>query len=78
MSAKITFPEVEKLYGTPLDHVARPHQPFKLTTTHYIVGGVVICLAAYGAYCIIKDVKDKFDGTTDFKFSRKDKTKPEA
>lgn len=78
MSAKITFPEIEKLYGVPLDHVARPHQPFRLTTTHYIIGGVVICLAAYGTYCLIQDVSTKFGGGREFKFKAKDGRKPEA
>lgn len=78
MNAKITYPEIQKLYGTPLDHVARPHQPFKLSTTHYIVGGVIICLAAYGAYCIVKNVTTKLEGKPEFKFRHKDKTKPEA
>ncbi|MBN8693504.1 MAG: hypothetical protein J0L69_09925 [Bacteroidetes bacterium] len=78
MTAKITYPEIQKLYGVPLDHVAKPHQPFKLTTTHYVVGGVIICLAAYGAYCIFKDVSSKFEGKTEFKFRHKDKTQPDA
>lgn len=78
MTAKITYPEIQKLYGTPLDHVARPYQPYKLTTTHYVVGGVIICLAAYGAYCLIQDVSAKFDKGREFQFKHKDRTRPNA
>ena len=73
----IKYKEIIKEYGTPLNHLNRPYQPFKLKTVHYVVGGVIVGLAVYGAYRIIKDIKDQSNGAPAFNFKSK-QSKPEA
>ncbi|MBL7921158.1 MAG: hypothetical protein JNJ40_12645 [Bacteroidia bacterium] len=67
----ITYPQIQKIYGTPLEHLSRPHQPFKLKTGHYIAGGIIISLAIFGAYKIVSDFRDKPINNSVFKFKTK-------
>ena len=67
----ITYPEIIANYGTPIAHLNKPHQPFKLRTWHVLTGLAVIGLAGYGAYCLFGDVKDTFKGPNDFNFKQK-------
>lgn len=50
----ITYPELIKLFGTPVSKIPIPYQPFRFTKTHYFVAAIVIGLAAYGTYSLIK------------------------
>ena len=50
----ITYPELIKLFGTPVSKIPIPYQPFRFTKTHYVVGFIVLGLAAYGTYSLIK------------------------
>jgi hypothetical protein len=76
-----------KNYGTPISHLNKPHQPFKLRTWHVLTGLAVIGLAGYGAYRLFAGVKDNFKGPNDFNFKKrkeedkendKDRSEPES
>lgn len=51
------YPEIEKLFGTPLNEVPRPVLPFIDSRTKKAVVAIGLGLAAYGLYSIIKKVK---------------------
>lgn len=54
------YQEVQKLFGTPLAQVPKPHIPFKLKRWHWIAGIVVTGLTLYGGYCLYTDISEKF------------------
>lgn len=46
----LSYSEITDLYGTPISKVQAPHVPFKLKTSHVIIGLIVVGLACYGIY----------------------------
>ncbi len=59
------FPDIEKLFGTPINNVPKPKIPFKAKTWHYVAGAAVIGLAIYGGYTIITKIKERKKETQD-------------
>jgi hypothetical protein len=53
------YPEIDKLFGTAINSVSKPHVPFIAKTWHYVVGGIILALAIYGGYQAVKKVKGK-------------------
>lgn len=51
----ITYPELIKLFGTPVSKIPVPYQPFKFTKAHYFFAAVILGLAAYGTISLIKN-----------------------
>ena len=49
------YSQIDKLFGTPLNIVPKPHVPFKMKTSYWIAGTIAIALMCYGAYTIYKD-----------------------
>ena len=53
----ITYNQIDKLFGTPLNVVPKPQVPFQMQTWHWVVGGIVVGLVGYGAYSLYRDTK---------------------
>ncbi len=53
----LDYNNIEKLFGAPLNSVARPTVPFKIQMWHIIVGLGVLALATYGSYKIYESSK---------------------
>lgn len=51
------YPDIDKLFGTPINDVPRPKIPFKPKTWHYVAGIALAGLAVYGGYTLVKKVK---------------------
>ncbi|MGZ4056398.1 MAG: hypothetical protein ACXVPU_12285 [Bacteroidia bacterium] len=66
-----SYVEIDRLFGTPLNQIAKPKVPFKIKTWHWVLGLGVITLAAYGAYTVCNDVKSKFTKKDDDETSSK-------
>ena len=52
----MNYKTIDKLFGTPLNHVQRPYKPFQLEPWHVAVGllvGILICMG-------IQKVKETF------------------
>lgn len=57
----MNYPEIEKLFGSPLHEVPIPRLPFLSPKSKKVVITVGIVLAAFGVYAIIKGVKSYFE-----------------
>lgn len=51
------YPEILKLFGTPLSAVPKPKVPFKIKPWHVVVGLAFLGFAGYGFYCTVKNVR---------------------
>ncbi len=51
------YPEILKLFGTPLSGVPKPKVPFKLKGWHIVVGLTVLGFAGYGFYCAVDNAR---------------------
>lgn len=71
MNNRLTYPEIQTLYGQPLEQAGRPHQPFKLKSWHVVGGVVVLCFAGYGVYCLANNIKESVNGNSNFNFKNK-------
>ena len=52
----LDYNNINKLFGAPLNTVARPTVPFKIQKWHIIVGLGVLALASYGGYKLYKSL----------------------
>jgi hypothetical protein len=57
----MNYQEIQKLFGTPLQQVPRPHIPYKLKTSHLLWGGVLISLSVIGLVKVVQFINDLFD-----------------
>ena len=52
----ITYPEIIELYGTPISKIPTPQLPFKIKSSHIIIGVIVLGLAGYGLYKLTQSI----------------------
>ena len=52
----ISYTEIIDLYGTPISKIPAPQLPFKLKTSHIIIGVIVLGLAGYGFYKLTQSI----------------------
>ncbi len=53
----ITAPEIDKLFGKPLNTIPKPNLPYQPKAWHFVVGATVLGLTIYGAYALQRDAK---------------------
>ena len=57
----MNYTDVQKLFGTPLKHVATPQVPFKLKPWHVVAGAIAVGFVICGVNAAYKDLKKKFN-----------------
>jgi hypothetical protein len=53
----LDYNNINKLFGAPLNTVARPTVPFKIQKWHIVLGLGILALASYGGYKIYESLK---------------------
>ncbi len=57
----MNYTDVQKLFGTPLQHVPKPHIPYKPKTSHWIFGIVGVTFMVIGMVHSYKFVASSFN-----------------
>jgi hypothetical protein len=57
----MTYPEVERLFGTPISELSKPVLPFIGLRSKKLILLFITALAAYGAYKLFKETKDRIE-----------------
>ncbi len=52
----LDYNQINKLFGAPLNTVPQPNVPFKMTTTYWIIGGVVVFIFGLGVKVLIDEL----------------------